>query len=183
VTISVAELETLALEAAGGPEGGLTAAELHGATVGIGAADTSRFELQDLVSLLGADALADAESVSTFVGATLDALHAEDMSFAPLLPEDEVPIPERLSALAAWTQSFLTGLVAGLARRGVGSLGELPDEAQEIVRDFAAIAQIDTEPDEAGEEEADFMQLAEYVKVGVLLIMSLANDAGDDSEE
>jgi hypothetical protein len=61
------------------------------------------------------------------------------------------------------------------------SLTELPEEVQELVADFAAIAQLDPE-DEAGGEK-DFMQLEEYVKVGTLLVMSLLSDAGDDSEE
>ena len=179
---SLAELEILALEAAGGPERGLTPAELHGATVGIGVADPGRFELQDLVNLLGADVLTDSEAVERFVSATLDALHAQDMSFAVLLPEDDRPMTERLVALTNWCQSFLAGLVAGLSRRGVASLSGMPEELQEIVKDFAAIAQLDTELAEE-ESEADFVELEEYVKVGALLVMSLESDAGDDSKK
>jgi uncharacterized protein YgfB (UPF0149 family) len=48
------------------------------------------------------------------------------------------------------------------------------------VRDFSAIAQLDTELGEGG-SETDFVELEEYVKVGTLLIMSLA-DAGDDPQ-
>ena len=88
---SLAELEVLALEAAGGPERGLTPAELHGAAVGIGVANPGRFELQDLVNLLGADVLSDSEAVERFVSAALDALHASDMSFTLLLPDDDAP--------------------------------------------------------------------------------------------
>ncbi|HEY5645784.1 MAG TPA: UPF0149 family protein [Pseudomonadales bacterium] len=174
------ELERLGSEAACGPAQGLSTAELHGATIGIGVAG-DRFELQDLVELLGSEALSDGERVARFVDEALAALHAEDMSFTLLLPDQEVPRSERLAALAGWCQSFLTGLVAGLARRGTASLTELPEEVQELVEDFAAIAQLDPE-DEAGGEK-DFMQLEEYVKVGTLLVMSLLSNAGDDSEE
>jgi uncharacterized protein YgfB (UPF0149 family) len=179
------ELEVLALEAAGGPGGGLTVHELHGAVIGIGVTDSSHFELQDLVDLLGADALSDGATVARFVNDALEALHSEDMSFVPLLPEDDALMEERLSALAEWCQSFLTGFAAGLSRRGVESLKGLPDEAQEIVQDFAAIAQLETElyEDEADEGEAHFVELEEYVKVGALLIMSLLSDAGDDTQE
>lgn len=179
-------LELLALEASSGPEQGLSAAELHGATVGVGVGDPSAFELQDLVDLLGADVLADADSVGRFVAATLDALWADDMSFAPLLPDDDAPMPDRLSALAAWCQSFLAGLAVGLSRRGVDALEGLPEEVQEIVQDMVAIAQLDTElaeEDAEAERETNFMELAEYVKVGTLLIQSLSRDAGSDSEE
>ena len=181
MTSTVDELEILAREAACGPEQGLSAAELHGATTGIGVVGAEHFELQDLVDLLGADALSDGERVARFVNEALTALYADDMSFAPLVPDEDAARADRLASLAGWCQSFLAGLVAGLARRGIGSLAELPDEVQEIVADFAAIAQLDTE-DEAAVEE-DFMQLEEYVKVGTLLIMSLVEDAGGDSEE
>jgi uncharacterized protein YgfB (UPF0149 family) len=182
----VNELELLALEAVAGPEQGLTPAELHGATVGIGVADAERFELQDLVDLLGADALSDAETVSQFVAASMDVLHMHDMSFALLLPDDDAEMADRLSALSDWCQSFLAGLVAGLNRRGIEELNDLPEEVGEIVRDFAAIAQLDSEPGE-DDGEADFVELEEYAKVGALLIMSLTGekitDAGDYPEE
>ena len=170
------------MEAAAGPEQGLSPAELHGATVGIGSADPGRFELQDLVDLLGTDALSDEDGVGRFVSVTLEALHAEDMSFSPLLPDDDVSMADRLTALSDWCQSFLGGFAVGLNRRGVAELDELPVEVQEIVHDFAAIAQLETELD-SGDAEADFMELAEYVKVGTLLVMSLGDDVDDDLEE
>lgn len=185
MSASLSELEVLAQEAAAGPTDGLTSAELHGATVGIGAAGgigngAEAFELQELVELLGVDVLADAECVVRFVEATLAGLYAEDLSFSLLLPDDDEPMEQRLSALASWCQSFLAGLAAGLSQRGVNDLTQLPAEVGEIVRDFAAIAELDTELGEDG-WEADFVELEEFVKVGTLLIMSLA-DAGDDPE-
>ncbi len=177
------EMEMLALEAACGPGGGVSAAEIHGATVGIAVADVSRFELQDLLDTLGADALSTGDAVDRFVREAVAALRAEDLSFALLLPDDQEPMPCRLTALAEWSQSFLAGLVAGMARRGV-SMEDLPEEAREIVRDFSAIAGMETEQEEAGEDdEADFMELEEYMKVGVILIMSLMNDDGSRPEE
>ena len=173
------ELELLALEAADGPEQGLTPAELHGATIGIGVGGPEQFELQELVDLIGAEVLTDADSLTRFVGAALDALYASDMSFSLLLPDDEVPMPERLSALALWCQGFLEGLVVGLNRRGISELKELPEEVQEIVQDLVAIAQLDTELAE-DDAETDFVELEEYVKVGTLLIQSLAADADND---
>jgi uncharacterized protein YgfB (UPF0149 family) len=179
---TLAELELFALEAAAGPEQGLTPAELHGATIGIGVGDPERFELSDLVGLIGPDVLTDGETLGRFVGAALDGLHAQDMSFRPLLPDDDVSMADRLSALAHWCQSFLEGLVVGLNRRGIAELGALPDEVQEIVQDMVAIAQLDTELAEEN-AETDFMELEEYVKVGTLLILSLNADADADNEE
>jgi len=179
---TIAELEILALEAAGGPQQGLTPAEIHGVVVGIGVADPERFEIQDLVDLLGTEALADTESVNNFVAATLDSLYVDDMSFKLLLPDDEADMSERLTALAHWCQSFLEGYVVGLKRRGIGEMGGLPEEVKEIVQDMVAIAQLDPEHDE-DDPEADFVELEEYVKVGTLLILSFSYDAGIDTEE
>lgn len=181
--LTVQELEILALEAVGGPEQGLTVAEIHGASIGIGVTDMEHFELQDLVDLLGAEALSDGEAVARFVNDSLEALHADDLSFAPLLPDEDADMEARLVALASWCQSFLAGLVAGLSRRGIESLKAVPHEIQEIVQDFAAIAQLDAELVEADEEDTDFMELEEYAKVGALLIMSLMGDVADDPEE
>ena len=175
-------LESLAADGVSASPQGVSPSELHGAVVGIGAWDTERFELQDLVDLIGVDALSDEARVSEFVGASLDALYAEDMSFAPLLPDDESPMTEQLTGLAAWCHGFLSGLAVGWSRDGIGSLSELPEQVQEIVRDLVAISQIDIEPAQ-GDEEEDFVQLAEHLKVCALLIMSLRDDVGDHSEE
>jgi uncharacterized protein YgfB (UPF0149 family) len=179
---SSADLSALAINALAGPAGTLTASELHGAVVGIAVASTDSFSLQTLVDLLGADALAGAEDLEPFVRQTLLELMAEDLSFAPLLPDDEAPLPGRVEALAEWTASFLAGLVAALDG-GEEVLEALPEEAAEITRDFLAIAQVAPESDEADDAEADFLQLSEFVKVGTLLIMSALPGAGDDRGE
>lgn len=180
--ITLSELENLALLAVDGPRPAVSPAELHGATVGMGTVLDGPFQIQELVELFGAEALSHGDAVEDFVRATLEVLMAEDMSFALLLPDDDEPMTERLTALAGWCQSFLAGLVAGLSRRGLAA-DDLPDEVAEIVRDLSAIGAMDTESGDAGEDDADFMELEEYVKVAVILLMSLVNDAGDDPEE
>ena len=107
------------------------------------------------------------------------------MTFAPLLPEDDAPLAVRTEALGQWCGSFLAGLAAGLARRGAGSLEDAPEEVREIVADFAAIAQIDPESAELSADalEGDLVELEEFVKVGVLLVMSAFEHESDDSPE
>lgn len=182
----MADLTALALAAANE----LSVAELHGAVCALAAcegdaAPGSPTLLGDLVALLGVDALTDQAALQTFVDATVDDLQQEDMSFAPLLPGDDAPLPERLEALGDWCGSFLAGLAAGLARRGAGSLDDCPDQVREIVRDFAAIAQVDPQTAEAGGDaaEADFVEIEEFVKVGTLLISSSLEHETDDSAD
>ena len=76
---------------------------------------------------------------------------------------------------------FLAGLVEGLGGAG-RSIDAMPDEAREIVRDFSSIVEVDTE-DAGVEGEADLLQLQEFVKVGALLLLSLADDDGIDTAE
>lgn len=175
------DLTALAMNAVAGPGGGLSVSELHGAVIGIAVADIESFSLQALVDLLGADALAGEEDLEPFVSETLAQLLAEDMSFTPLVPDEDESLDDQLDGLASWTASFLAGLVAGMSVTSV-TMAALPDDAQEIVQDFSAIAEVavNTEDPDA---EADFIQLHEFVKVGVLLIMSLLNDVTDDSGE
>lgn len=182
------DLTALALNAASQ----LPVAELHGAVCGLAACHGDDVPIEDLVGLLGVDALSDEASVQAFVSAAAADLAAEDMSFMPLLPEDDVALADRLEALGQWCGSFLAGLAAGLARRGIGTLEDCPDEVKEIVRDFAAIAQVDAaaSPDDQPNQQAaetDYAELQEFVKVGALLISStLAEDEphepNDDGE-
>lgn len=174
------DLTALALNAAHE----LPVAELHGAVCGLGVCNGRALPVHDLVELLGDEALTNQQAVEAFVDASVADLQAEDLSFAPLLPADDVPLDLRLEALGQWCSSFLAGLAAGLARRGTGSLEECPGEVREIVRDFAAIAQVDASARDTGsvdqEAEADFAELEEFVKVGTLLIMSSIEHDADD---
>jgi uncharacterized protein len=171
---ALSDLTALALNAADG----LPVAELHGTVCGVAAGSGGEVFMQDLVMLLG-EGLVDEASVSRFVDATLTGLDAEDFSFAPLLPEDDDALDARLEALGEWCGGFLTGFAAGLARRGQSSLDETPEEVREIVRDLAAIAQIDADS-ALDAAENDLVELEEFVKVGVLLIRSTLADASDD---
>ncbi|MCZ6617762.1 MAG: UPF0149 family protein [Gammaproteobacteria bacterium] len=166
----------------------LAPAELHGAICGLAVCYSREFSLENLLALVGVDAVTDEFSVESFVAASIDLLVAEDMSFVPLLPDDNLEIGVRLEGLADWCAAFLTGLAAGLGHRKVNSLEELPSEAREIVADIRAITDVDlAAPGELSDPEEDLMQLQEFVKVGVLLIMSLLNedaeDVGEDAED
>ena len=157
----------------------LTPAELHGTVCGMAAAaarlqatnpdsphehEDLAFPLDAYVELVGADAVFDGASLQDFVGAALSELTSDDLRFAPLLPDDEVFIGDRVAALGEWCAAFLAGL-GGLP-------GVLIDEGQqEIVEDFTAIAAVDDDVEESEESERQYFELAEHVKVGVLLLM------------
>ena len=180
----MSDLTALALNAAHQ----VSVQELHGAVCGIAACGAEVFPAEELAELLGLDLEADEEAVSRFVAAAIDDLFGEDMGFMPLLPEDEAPMEVRLEALRTWCAAFLAGLASGLVARGMDDLEQLPDEVQEIVEDFSAIAEMDAESgdalaSEAGsrdQAEAALVEIQEFVKVGVLLIASLVTYGVDD---
>ncbi|MDH3644782.1 MAG: UPF0149 family protein [Gammaproteobacteria bacterium] len=183
------DLTALALNAAQS----LSVAEIHGVVCGLAVWQPERFELQELTDLVGVDALTDEFSVEAFVNGSVEALQAEDMSFAPLLPDDDVELEQRLDAVAEWCAGFLAGFGAAGMAREMSSLEVLPEEIQEIVGDLSAITDIDVDGIAGAQDDAeygdadqdsieeDLIQIHEFVKVGVLLIFSMINLPQDDS--
>lgn len=175
----------------------LTVAELHGAACGLAVHGPEGLGVDDLIALLGTDALQDAGSVENFVQATQDELYADDMSFTPLLMAQEpsdfdaAACEMKATALSDWCSAFLAGLAAGFAmlgddstlepNQGVPAIGDLaarlPDDGQEIVQDMLAIAQLDTAISTSDEADSALIELEEYLKVGTLLILTLLGAA------
>ena len=104
---------------------------------------------------------------------TLRAMNSPDMSFMPLLPDDEYGLSERLVALGAWVRGFLEGM----ALVGSRQLGESSPEIREIIRDFVAISQVDADEDGAEEDELQLAEVIEFVRVGVLTVFTEFNTA------
>jgi uncharacterized protein YgfB (UPF0149 family) len=163
---STSDLSGLALNVALG----ISPSELHGTVCGLAAAGVDETIAPALVDLLGEQVLTDGEAVSAFVNAAVAAFIADDLSFELLLPDDDDPVAERATALANWCAGFLSGL--GMRVEG----DALPEEIMEILRDLAAIAQVEDEVDGSEDAERDLFELHEYVKVAVLLVPGLLTD-------
>ena len=167
----------------------LTITELHGAACGVlaggGGAD-------ELLQLLGADALVDSTTLLAFWRANAIFAFDEDMRFAPIFTaeaaEEGAPLAARVDDLAQWSASFL----AGFARLSGGNAGlaKLPEESREIVQDLAAVAGAEADVGQSAatqdavsdDNEADYIQLVEFVRVAVLLLLSAQLPAARQSE-
>ena len=112
-------------------QGSGSAAEAHGLLAGMLCIDPAIASEQWL------DSLADPEErvVQSFDLALLEQLFEAtrkqlddfDFSFEPLLPDDDMPLPERALALSEWCQGFLGGL-------GFGAKGsDWPGECTELL--------------------------------------------------
>lgn len=96
-------------------------------------------------------------------------LNDSDADLQLLLPDDESALAIRTDALAAWCQGFTYGLAKGGLRKD----RELPEDTAELIRDIVEIARVGHDMDVSEEDDTDeesYMQLHEYVRMGVLLI-------------
>ena len=168
--MATAELESAALAASRE----LSNAEMHGTVCGMLVANIRasglieggvHFSVEEYVDLVGAEAVADAETVEDFAALSLAGLDAEDLSFAPLLPDDDDPIADRVEALGEWCASFLAGL-------GAVAHTDLDETEAEVLDDFVALSSVDPDVGEDEEAERQLVELVEYVRVAVLSLLA-----------
>jgi uncharacterized protein YgfB (UPF0149 family) len=99
---------------------------------------------------------------------TIRQLNHETLDFHLLLPTEDEDISFQIEALAKWCQGFIYGLGLGGYKESTTS----GSDVIELIRDFSEIAKAGCTDEEANdEEEAAYMEVEEYVRVGVLLIM------------
>lgn len=142
--------------------------EWHGMTVGFlcgysGSEGLPRW-LNNATGFMDLIEQPDAEQTQTlgsFYEVSAAALNDGQYSLALLLPDDALPLSERVLGLAKWCQGYLHGLA--LAGESLGQ--RLDKEGQETLQDVAKIAQVSQEVDDGG--EAEFVELVEYVRLAV----------------
>lgn len=98
---------------------------------------------------------------------TEEALRDPQMTFQLFLPDDHVALAERSEALTLWCSGFL----AGLGLSGLGDSSNMPTDASEFLADLAEISCADFLIENSDDsDEAAFMELVEYARVGTMLI-------------
>ena len=94
------------------------------------------------------------------------------MTFILQVPEDGAPMSLRAEALGEWCSAFLFGLSAG----GVDQNVELGTDSRELLQDIGEISAVSFDREEAGiDDELQFNELLEYIRVGVLLLNAELN--------
>jgi uncharacterized protein YgfB (UPF0149 family) len=166
-TVACRELDRLLAEA----DSEVDAAEAHGCLAGALCATTAYRASDWIDEILRAGS---GEGLDPAVQATLESLHAEtaqalgggEMTFVPLLPDDDAPLAARVSALAFWCAGFLYGLGVGQ----LPSMENVPGDVGEVLRDLAEISRAsldESEPADASEDA--YFELVEFVRAGVQL--------------
>jgi len=106
---------------------------------------------------------------------TLDQLNSFNCEFTPLLPSDDILLSDRTQALGGWCEGFLFGL--GLANVEIDLL---PDNPREFIQDIISISRI-APPDDTDDEE-DYMQLVEYIRIGIITLYEELTQADREDE-
>lgn len=90
-------------------------------------------------------------------------LNAVNFDFQILLPKDSAPLANRLDALGYWCRGYLSGLgLVGITQEDLAK-----EVIKELVHDLSQIAHISIDTDESEEDEHNYMELVEYVRIAV----------------
>jgi len=107
---------------------------------------------------------------------TVEQMNDSDADFELMLPDDDEPLEMRVEGLGMWCQGFVYGLAVG----GIKEDSVLPEDSKELIQDILEIsragyvadneAELATDEEDSEEDEVAFMEVCEYVRMGVLLI-------------
>lgn len=142
----------------------ISAAESHGLLCGLLCMRAPEAREQWIRRSLDDDSAQNAPApLDQLYDQTLAQLDDAAFDFQLLLPpDDELDLADRTAALAEWCNGFAFGVgAAGCDRE------RLPAESLEFLQDITSIAQAEVTGEE--DDEAAYAEVAEYVRMGVLL--------------
>jgi uncharacterized protein len=107
---------------------------------------------------------------------SIEQMNDASAEFELMLPDDDEPLETRIEALGTWCQGFVYGLAVG----GIKEDTELPEDSKELIKDILEIsragyvadneAELTADDEDSEDDEVAFMEVSEYVRMGVLLI-------------
>ncbi|QEQ98093.1 UPF0149 family protein [Neptunomonas concharum] len=161
----------------------ISPAELHGFLCGqlsSGARMVPDLWLKTMAELLERETVRHESSKVGLVGLyeqSLGQLESFGLELTLLLPDEEVPLAQRVESLGLWCQGFMTGF----GYQGKQTDNSLSEEAKDALNDLSQIAQVASEVEDDEDNESDLMQLEEYVRMVVLMLFSECN-ASDNQQ-
>ena len=122
-------------------------------------------------SFLSAETMKLKTVLLSLIVETLEQLNDTEMSFYPLLSPDTEALTDRTLSLSSWCQGFVDGFGLVIAEKNISIDQIEQDIIGEIIEDFSQISKLTSASvmNEDGEELA-YMEVVEYVRVGVQLI-------------
>jgi len=160
----------------------LGATESHGALCGMLCAQGATEASQWMLNVLGEheETSKDLQQVGKKLleihKITVEQMNDTDADFELMLPDDDEPLDMRVEGLGMWCQGFVYGLAVG----GIKEDTVLPEDSKELIQDILEIsragyvadneAELATDEEDSEEDEVAFMEVCEYVRMGILLI-------------
>ncbi|SEP62359.1 hypothetical protein SAMN05421693_10290 [Ectothiorhodospira magna] len=147
------------------------AAEVHGILCGQLSANLGSGEMQWLQEVFpgpdGPPAEGEARRLlAELFAQTRTQLADALLGFQMLLPDEDDALSIRVDALGQWCQGFLHGLTVV----GITDPTQLPADSAEILKDLGEIAGAGFQVDDDEASETAYVEILEYVRVGVLLV-------------
>ena len=176
----IAQLEGLLFDM----DAALGATESHGALCGMLCAQGSTEASQWMLHVLGEHAetskqlQAAGKLLLQVHQLAVEQMNDNDIEFELMLPDDDEPLESRVEALGTWCQGFVYGLSLG----GITEDSELPEDSKELIKDILEIsragyiaddeaeAELNASMDADEEDEVAFMEVCEYVRIGIMFI-------------
>ncbi len=145
-------------------------AEIHGLMSGwlcAGAAWDAEGRSSALEDWLGVSLSAsDVAFMEQLYNEIAEGITDEEFGFALLLPEDDEEVNERTRQVAAWC----TGFLYGFGMTGKFSAEDLSEDVAEALTDLGKIAALSEDVPSDEENEADLIEITEYVRMSAILI-------------
>ncbi len=155
-------------------------ASLHGLVAGLLTSGAPDIDEDDIATLMQTQfPSVVAQLVGMLISATREQLQQTDFSFQLLLPLDDVALVQRIQALGNWCESFTAGFAAGFVQAETA----LGSEGREAITDIAQLASLSDEiDDDLEDEENDYMELVEYVRMAAITLFQQLATAEENAK-
>lgn len=158
----------LALEDAGAALG---AAAVHGLLTGLACGGLA-LPPPRLRSLLAAELDAEVDDALFAALSGLDRclrrqLASDDLGFELLLPDDDVALAGRVTAMAQWCDGLLAGFGTGTGGRADR---DFPEDVRLLLSTIADFTRAEVGSEEDEDAERDFAELVEYLRIAALTL-------------
>ncbi|EIJ42607.1 yecA family protein [Beggiatoa alba B18LD] len=90
-------------------------------------------------------------------------LNADNFEFSLLIPQDDEPLYTRTQALSGWCEGF----IFGLSLAGLHDIRQFEENIQDFIKDVLNISHLAPLTTSTEEDEAAYMELVEYIRIGV----------------
>ncbi len=159
-------------------DSGMSAAECHGVVCGLLSAQP---EIDDQAlgqQLLSGEFNAAPEDETVVVHAndlamfqrlvagTIEQMDDPELSFMPMLPDDEGSVGDRAIALGQWAEGYLFGLSLG----GIKEFSGFSEDLQGFSKDLVNMCSLEVDGADDEENEQAMFEVVEYLRMGVLMV-------------